>query len=168
MKSTLTAKILRPEQLNARQPDKKELVGCASLIVRDKTRPEYRDSEMCEAVTIRVYTGRSSSSSVVYACVWLQGPHGSNLSASGRGSAGGYGYHKESAAIAEALRSAGIGLYGAPESSRRVSEPGFDPKHGFDFGGTGSSYYREVFEAVARAMGHKFKSRAAAWVTHGI
>lgn len=33
---------------------------------------------------------------------------------SGRGQAGGYGYHKSSAAVADAIRNAGIDLYGSP------------------------------------------------------
>jgi hypothetical protein len=54
-------------------------------------------------VTVRVYWPASTA----YACVWL------NLTDSyavGKGKAGGYGYCKESAAIDDALRSAGIQL----------------------------------------------------------
>jgi len=54
---------------------------------------------------------------------------------SGRGSASGCGYHKESAALAEALDNAGIHLSLA-------------------IGGTGSSHYRDVFEAIAMAAGY--------------
>jgi hypothetical protein len=53
--------------------------------------------------TVRVYWPASTA----YACVWL------NLKDSyavGKGKAGGYGYDKESAAISEALESAGIKL----------------------------------------------------------
>lgn len=161
---TLRAVIAKPNQENARQQDRKEMISCGSFLVPDKKQPDYRGL-MCEAATIRVYMGKSASSSVVHACVWFRGPHGSEIYASGKGSAGGGGYHKESAAIADAVRSAGIVLYGRPESARL--DPSHDPKRSFDFGGTGSSYYREVFEAIARAMGHRFTSRNSAWVTHG-
>ena len=55
-------------------------------------------------VDARLYMGRSAAASTVYCSVWIrsEGRHWS-----GRGSAGGYGYHKASAALAGALRSAG-------------------------------------------------------------
>ena len=54
-------------------------------------------------VTVRVYWPASTA----YACVWL---NFADSYAVGKGKAGGYGYCKESAAIDEALRSAGIKL----------------------------------------------------------
>ena len=66
--------------------------------------------------TVRVYWPASTA----YACVWL------NLKDSyavGKGKVGGYGYDKESAAISEALESAGIQLahsiHGVGESAIR-------------------------------------------------
>jgi hypothetical protein len=53
--------------------------------------------------TVRVYWPASTA----YACVWL---NFSDSYSVGKGKAGGYGYDKESAAIEEALRSAGITL----------------------------------------------------------
>jgi hypothetical protein len=56
------------------------------------------------SVTLRIYF--KSSSNMVYACFWF------NLNGetygSGSGRAGGYGYHKGSAAAAEAFRAAGF------------------------------------------------------------
>ena len=81
---------------NARTMDRKELVN--SFTVTDcKTGREV--------VKARFYMSRSRTASVVYCVVWVH-----PLNASGLGSAGGGGYHKESAALAEALESAGIKL----------------------------------------------------------
>lgn len=60
-------------------------------------------------VEARCWMGRSRNSSVVYAAFWVYG-HKTGFSASGRGTAGGGGYHKASAAIGEAIESAGITL----------------------------------------------------------
>ena len=62
-----------------------------------------------EIVDARAYMGRSRNSSTVYASIWV---HGGEVHTSGKGSAGGYGYHKESAAIGSAISDAGIELYG--------------------------------------------------------
>jgi hypothetical protein len=69
------------------------------------------DGEMREVVTARAYMGRSRSASTVYASIWI---HANGYHLAGHGSAGGYGYHKESAAFADAIRSAGIQLIGSP------------------------------------------------------
>ncbi len=75
------------------------------------------DGREKEIVDARVYMGRSSSSSTVYASIWVRGANG--LYTTGRGTAGGYGYHKESAAIAGAISSAGIELYGQPYADEK-------------------------------------------------
>lgn len=108
----------------------KELVYAASLIVRTNKGLE-------EAVTVRAWMGRSSTASRVYATVWA------GRKVSGHGQAGGYGYHKQSAAIADAVKSAGFTLY-----------DGILTRAPFDFGGTGESHYEEVFKAIAVCMGY--------------
>ena len=120
---------------NARQPNKKELVRALSLVVVKK-------SEIQEVVTIRCYMGRSSSASVVYACIWVRVNGGRYTS--GRGQAGGYGYHKISAAIGDAITSAGIKL-------------------DQDIDGRGDSSVREAMEAIGVALGY----RNARVVSHG-
>jgi len=63
------------------------------------------DGKPClnELIQLRIYWTDSRA----YACIWIDG--GKNkFYASGSGFAGGYGYHKESAAMEEALESAGI------------------------------------------------------------
>ena len=58
-------------------------------------------------VEARFWMGRSRTASTVYCSVWVHAP---GMHASGYGTAGGGGYHKESAALALAMRSAGITL----------------------------------------------------------
>lgn len=101
----------------------KETVSAYSVIAATK-------SGMREVVTCRVYMGRSRNSSSVWATVWLRGK---NYFGSGSGQAGGYGYHKESAAVDTALQMAGVKL------SRSVS-------------GTGET--QAALEATARALGY--------------
>ena len=83
-------------------------------------------------ITARCYMGRSSSASVVYASIWINA-HG--IHTSGKGHAGGYGYHKISAAIGDAIASAGIGL------SKDIS-------------GVGDGAIHEALGAIAEAMGY--------------
>ena len=85
-----------------------------------------------EIITVRCYMGRSASASVVYASIWINSPdyHGS-----GTGKAGGYGYHKISAAISEAILSAGI------ELSKDIS-------------GVGNGAIHEALGAIAETMGY--------------
>lgn len=127
------------KQDNARRPDNKELVSAFSLVVR------LPSGELREVVTARCYMGRSASASVVHAVLWVRCKDGEWTS--GSGSAGGYGYHKESAALADAVKSAGIELKDLDRTDR--------PDRWFDFGGTGTSYYPQVFEAIARAAGYR-------------
>lgn len=126
------------KQDNARRPDNKELVSACSLVVR------LPSGELREVVTARCYMGRSASASVVHAVIWVRCADGHWTS--GSGSAGGYGYHKESAAIADAIKSAGIELKDLDRTDRK--------DRWFDLGGTGTSHYPQVFEAIARAAGY--------------
>lgn len=81
-------------------------------------------------VTARFYWPGRDGASNCYACVWIWGgdSHGH-----GGGKAGGYGYHKESAALESALHNAGVYL----------SE---------NIGGRGDSAIRDALTAVARAV----------------
>lgn len=92
------------------------------------------EGEIRVPVEVRVYMGRSSSASKVYASIWV---HDSthNIFTSGKGSAGGYGYHKTSAAVDEAIQSAGI------ELSQGIS-------------GVGDSAIKEALVAIVRALGY--------------
>ena len=104
--------------------NKKELISSCDVIVDD-------NGKLANIITARCYMGRSSSASTVYASIWVNGPdHFTN----GTGKAGGYGYHKESAAIAEAITSAGITL-------------------DKDISGVGDSAIEDALEAIAQALG---------------
>ena len=100
-------------------------------------------------IDCRVYMGRSSNSSQVYASVWISG---NNYYVAGTGNAGGYGYHKASAAIASALESAGINLFGNIYH-RAGEKPDF--KRYADIGGGGESACRMAFNAIAYALGYR-------------
>jgi hypothetical protein len=84
---------------NARNLDK-ELVAYYKLVA-------FRDGEFHEPIDCRCWMGRGSSSTTVYASVWV---HGRDIYTSGYGIARGYGYCKKSAALAGAFKSAGIVL----------------------------------------------------------
>jgi hypothetical protein len=84
-------------------------------------------------ISAKWYMGRSQAASIVYCSVWIRTRAGRRLS--GRGSAGGAGYHKGSAAFAEALDSAGITL------SR-------------DIHGAGDSEVEDAMAAIAEAAGY--------------
>jgi len=81
---------------------------------------------MREAVTLRVYGTRAMN----YVCLWF---NNGDQWASGTGSAGGYGYHRPSAAAAEAFKKAGV------ELSERIN-------------GQGDEIIREAVEALAKKL----------------
>ena len=88
-----------------------------------------------EPITIRAWMSESRNASMVYASIWFHDRTG-QIHGSGSGSAGGYGYHKESAAINGAFRDAGVTL--------KVS-----------FGGCGDSSVRIAIESLARKLGYR-------------
>ena len=101
--------------------DKKELIKTFNVVT----------DGLKEVITVRCYMGRSANASTVYASIWVNAP---DIHTSGKGKAGGYGYHKESAAIAAAIESAGIGL------SKDIS-------------GVGNGAIYVALKAIARALG---------------
>ena len=120
MKATLSDK-----QNNGKNySPEKELISSWDVIVNT-------DDGLKNIATARCYMGRSASASVVYASIWINSPdyHGS-----GTGKAGGYGYHKISAAISEAIESAGIEL-------------------DKDITGVGDSAIEDALRAIAQALG---------------
>ncbi len=103
---------------------KKELIRAYDVVVND-------NGKLINLITVRCYMGRSASASTVYASVWV---YDEKHHTSGSGKAGGYGYHKASAAIAEAIRSAEIDL-------------------DEDISGRGDSAIEESLEAIAATLG---------------
>jgi hypothetical protein len=102
----------------------KELVSTWNVIVNS-------NDGLKNIITARCYMGRSASASTVHASIWV---HSTDHQTSGTGKAGGYGYHKASAAIAEAIKSAGIEL-------------------DEDISGRGDSAIEESLEAIAATLG---------------
>lgn len=93
-------------------------------IDQDAENPRHR---VRVPVELRLYgTGRTNS-----ACLWVN--HG-DISISGSGSAGGYGYHRASAAAGEAIDHAGITL------AKRID-------------GVGDNAIDEALVAIAEALG---------------
>ena len=152
----LKAKLTPSDTKREAQQPKTPLVGAGSLIAT-------RKGELCEVITVRTYFNeKGSGMQPVRACIWIK-PAADGDWHSGRGSASGCGYHKESAAIADACSAAGVQLFG--ETERRYSAIKADPKRRFDFGGTGSSHYEEIFKAIAHAAGYRGRML---WVSHGL
>lgn len=97
--------------------------------------------ELKSLVEIRI----GSTASAAYACAWLYSPKVKDKEGhtvkpsfwnSGSGRAGGYGYHRPSAAAAEALSRAGV----------KLSE---------DIGGRGDQAIRDAVEAAGKALAPK-------------
>jgi lambda repressor-like predicted transcriptional regulator len=123
----------------------------------------FVDGKEVDTVDIRTYWNpRGNGMQPVRASVWLSPADRSAEWLSGTGSAGGCGYHKTSAAIAEALDNAGIELWG--ESYTRPLEK-VDYKKRVHPGGTGSHWYENAARAIAKAMGHKGRM---VWVSRGL
>ena len=106
----------------------KETVDRYIAIAKLKTAP---DGNFLTVIDARFYMGRASSASVVYCSVWI---NCYGYTTSGHGQAGGYGYDKISAALGDALDSAGVVL------NRSIN---------------GSGQTREALEAITEALGYK-------------
>ena len=132
--------------------DKKPLLARHVLIDKKTER---------EIVDCRTY----GAGATVYCSIWLASVkqekrpagwiHGST---SGKGSAGGYGYHKSSAAVANAIKSAGIVLtgypYGHPVNSDTPALTRALLKKPAHIGGCGDESIRCALLAIAYAAGY--------------
>ena len=109
-----------------------------------------RGKELAPIVEARFYMGRSRTASTVYCSLWV---HGAEYCA-GHGTAGGYGYHKESAALQSAINSAGVTLFGSNYAYTGHGEkPNF--KKAAHIGACGHSSMETALKAIARAAGAK-------------
>ena len=105
-------------------------------------------------VTCSVYTGRSKNSNTVHASLWvfnIKNPSFNSDYTSGTGKASGYGYHKASTAIDEAIASAGIELYGKPCAS---DSENVDFKTRAYIDGVGDSAIESALLAIAYSAGY--------------
>ena len=107
-----------------------------------------RGKELAPIVEARFYMGRARSASTVYCSLWV---HGDEYCA-GHGKAGGYGYHKESAALQSAISSAGVTLWGS-NYARSDSKERVNYKKQAYIGGCGYGSMETALKAIARAAG---------------
>lgn len=143
----MKAIIKNPVSNGKNYSDSRELVESINIV-------GMAGGELKNIITCHCYMGRSGSASTVYASVWV---HSGVIHTSGHGSAGGVGHHKSSAAIAEAISSAGIELYGSPYSHPVNGESQSDWKkrektQRADIGGCGDGSVDAALLAVARAI----------------
>jgi len=96
---------------------------------------------------LRLYTGRSRASSTVYSALWIQGEKWTT----GKGSAGGYGYHKFSQAAADAIASAGVQLFGV---THNYGNAPVDFDKACDIGGVGDEAIHRALAAIGQALGY--------------
>ncbi len=106
--------------------------------------------KILSVVDARFYMGRAASASVVYCSVWINKPGEKSFYTSGRGSAGGWGYHKQSAAFQSALQSAGITLQGNPYKLEKKESTVL-----CSIAGCGDTSIRETMIAICRALGFR-------------
>lgn len=109
----------------------------SSMQVIDLAAKPYEVSRRAHDVICARFYGTGCKN---FACIWIHAPtskkYPDGLHTSGSGSAGGYGYHRPSAALAEAVRNAGFTL------DECIS-------------GRGESAMREALLAIAAAVGVK-------------
>lgn len=101
---------------------------------------------LAELAQLDIYEGKSRNASTVYASVWVKACDDWR---SGRGSAGGWGYCKASAAAAEALQAAGVRLTSTDAEGRERPS---------DIGGAGESAIFAALFAVGTALGYPLAS----------
>ena len=140
--------VIREQNQNGKNfGDTKETTLELRVICRRSKNAHYDAGKLHEAVVARFYMGRSRTASTVYCSVWV---HSEGIHTAGSGTAGGYGYHKASAALSSALTSAGIELWGSPYDGENDNTE--NEKRAY-IGGCGDSSMRSALLAVARATG---------------
>ncbi len=110
-------------------------LGNTKEVIRTDNVVALHNGQLITPILIRWYMGRSSNASTVYCSIWV---HGKGRSFSGHGKASGCGYHKESTALDNAIRSAGI------ELSTSIN-------------GVGDSAIGEAERAIVVALGYRGK-----------
>lgn len=147
-KQTLTMRAILPEveRSNARNLSPEKETIRTIKVVGKRVRHNYA-AVIAEA---RFYMGRSTSASTVYCSLWVHG----DKCTSGHGKASGYGYHKESAALQDAIESAGIELRGS-NYAHSSEKPNYKRVARID--GCGDSSMEMALMAIARAAGARGK-----------
>lgn len=117
-------------------------------------------------VDARWYMGKSANALTVYCSMWCmgRGVYEAAHSTSGKGTASGYGYHKASAALASAITSAGITLYGSPYGHPANGDTPAQTKsmlkRAAHIGGCGDGSIDCALLSIAYAMGYRDVIRA--------
>lgn len=117
--------------INISHRKEKNFSDCYQVITFDAKKKSEIDSGFRVLVDLREYHTNTKS----YACIWLN-DNIKDLHGSGSGSASGYGYHRGSAAVSEAIQRMGIEL----------SE---------DISGRGDSAIELALHAIAKRLGYK-------------
>lgn len=131
-------KSFTPRDNNMSNMDKKERIATLAFIAPN---PKYRKGDAyskryVKAIDIRLFVSRGSDGGGnVYAQVWAHSRDGTQYTR-GHGSASGYGYHKESAAVDAAFSHAGVNLLS-------------------DFSGYGDEPMRIAIKTLAARLGWK-------------
>lgn len=134
----MKAKLPKSETSNARElRPKREMTHQNTLVTVHK-------GDIIAPITVRWYMGRSTSANREYCSIWVRCSDGRSYS--GHGWAGGYGYDKQSASLAEAIESAGIELTTDNGRSAYIA-------------GAGDIRIRDALIAIARAAGYRGKLR---------
>lgn len=130
----MKAKIKENRCENGKWQDGKEQIAAWAVVAFQKGMFE-------QAVTVRFWRARKSDGAgPVYCSLWASG---GDVYLGGHGTARGWGYHKQSAALQEALSSAGVELF---------ADNGKDRVH---IDGHGESAMRDALTALARALGYR-------------
>ena len=134
----LIAKLISEESNARNMAGEKEQVNRIVLIDKKTER---------HVVDARFYMSSGRNATTVYCSIWVHTKDGKGFS--GHGKAGGYGYHKESAALADAIKSAGIELWG--DQYNKVKQP----KRQAYISGCGETAMHDACNAIAYAAGYR-------------
>lgn len=126
MKATFNKDAKTKFNSNCRK-EKSKYFESFNIIVDSK----YGKGDSKAIVELRLYGTGSRN----YACLWVNDHSSSGISTSGTGWAGGYGYHRPSAAAQEAINNAGFSL------SKSIS-------------GVGDGAIEMAVKAIAEALGY--------------
>ena len=125
------AKIVKTQYDGAIRQNRKEkhFVCEFAVLAPDKEQTAREGSYLSRPITARIY----ATNAMHYACVWIGT---GKFYSSGGGKAGGYGYHRASAALQNALDDAGI----------KLSEP---------IDGRGEQAMIDALAATAKVLGYR-------------
>ena len=143
---TIAADFGGTNQNNARNLHGEKILADRYRLLAVADGERVQGEPLAELAQLDIYEGKSRNASTVYASAWVKACGDWR---SGRGSAGGYGYCKASAAAAEALQAAGVRLTSTDAEGRERRS---------DIGGAGESAIFAALFAVGVALGYPLSS----------